>query len=342
MKNIERSTIGLDSLAYIVIILAGIKISASIITPFLLSLFIVIIFKPFSDSLINKGIPRWLTFTIISIIVLLFGFLVVTIISVSVQSFSENLSFYNEKLNSYRDELVLLSRKLGISEKDQLTSILNPAKIMSFVAGALTNFSDILSNSILILLTVIFIFIETNIFPDKIKVITKDEKTLRYFHEINHQVNNYMMIKTVISAGTGIIIGIALALIRLDFAILWGLIAFLLNYIPNIGSLIAAIPPIILALIQFGIPGAIGVTVIFLVINFVIGNYIEPKVMGKGLGLSVLIVFLSLIFWGWLLGPVGMLLSVPITLVFKIIMQAQPQKRWIAVLLGDGSDISEL
>jgi len=179
MKNIERSTIGLDSLAYIVIILAGIKISASIITPFLLSLFIVIIFKPFSDSLINKGIPRWLTFTIISIIVLLFGFLVVTIISVSVQSFSENLSFYNEKLNSYRDELVLLSRKLGISEKDQLTSILNPAKIMSFVAGALTNFSDILSNSILILLTVIFIFIETNIFPDKIKVITKDEKTLR-------------------------------------------------------------------------------------------------------------------------------------------------------------------
>ncbi|MCD6200617.1 MAG: AI-2E family transporter [Bacteroidales bacterium] len=338
MEKTERSTIGLDSLAYIVIILAGIKISASITTPFLLSLFIVIIFKPFSDSLIKRGIPRWMAFSIISVIVLLFGFLLVTIISISVQNFSGNLSFYDEKLSLYRDEIIALAQRYGVSDKYQLTSLLNPARIMSFVAGALTNFSDILSNSVLILLTVIFIFIETNIFPEKIKVIAKDE-SLKYFHEINHQVNNYMMIKTIISAGTGFIIGAALALIRLDFAILWGLIAFLLNYIPNIGSLIAAIPPIILALIQFGLPGAIGVTGIFLIVNFVIGNYVEPKVMGKGLGLSVLVVFLSLIFWGWLLGPVGMLLSVPITLVFKIIMQAQPQKRWIAILLGDGSEI---
>ena len=160
MEKTERSTIGLDSLAYIVIILAGIKISASITTPFLLSLFIVIIFKPFSDSLIKRGIPRWMAFSIISVIVLLFGFLLVTIISISVQNFSGNLSFYDEKLSLYRDEIIALAQRYGVSDKYQLTSLLNPARIMSFVAGALTNFSDILSNSVLILLTVIFIFID--------------------------------------------------------------------------------------------------------------------------------------------------------------------------------------
>ncbi len=339
MKKYVRSEIGLDSWAYIIIILAGIKVSATIVTPFLLSLFIVIIFKPFADSLRNRGIPGWLSFTIIVVIVLLFGFILVSIISASVQSFSQNLPFYNEKLIVYRDELIHFSNKMGLSDKKQISSILNPSRIMSYIAGALSNFSEILSNSILILLTVIFIFIETNILPAKLKVIAKNVENLKYFHNINHEVNNYMMIKTYTSAATGILIGIILAMIRLDFAVLWGLIAFLLNYIPNIGSLIAAIPPIILALVQFGVPGALGVAAVFLAVNFLIGNYIEPKVMGKGLGLSVLVVFLSLIFWGWMLGPVGMFLSVPITLVFKIVMQAQPEKRWIAVLLGDGSEL---
>jgi predicted PurR-regulated permease PerM len=340
METTENSKrVSLASLAYIIIILAGVKIATPILVPFLLSLFLVIITKPFSDALHAKGLPGWLVFTIILVVILLFDLLLVVIISASVESFSSNMSFYNQKLADYRDQLADISSRLGIRNKGQLDTIFDPKKVMTFIAGTLSSFSDILSNGILILLTVIFIFIESHIFPDKVKAIARNKENIRYFNVINHQINQYMMIKTYVSLGTGVIIGLSLALIRLDFAVLWGLIAFLLNYIPNIGSLIAAIPPIILALVQFGVGGSLGVMAIFLAVNFLIGNYIEPKLMGKGLGLSVLVVFLSLIFWGWLLGPIGMFLSIPITLVFKIIMQINPNTRWIAILLGDANDL---
>jgi len=336
-NNTKRVT--LASMAYIIIILAGVKIATPILVPFLLSLFLVIITKPFYGALHAKGLPGWLVFTIMLVVFLLFDLLLVFIISASVDSFSNNISFYNEKLNEYRKEISRLSARLGIKDTHQLDTLFDPKRVMGFIAGTLSSFSDILSNGILILLTVIFIFIESKIFPDKVKAIARNQKNIRYFNVINHQINQYMMIKTYVSLGTGVIIGLSLALIRLDFAVLWGLIAFMLNYIPNIGSLIAAIPPIILALVQFGVGGALGVMAIYLAVNFVIGNYIEPKLMGKGLGLSVLVVFLSLIFWGWLLGPVGMFLSIPITLVFKITMQINPNTRWIAVLLGDANDL---
>jgi predicted PurR-regulated permease PerM len=127
---------------------------------------------------------------------------------------------------------------------------------------------------------------------------------------------------------------ILLLILNIDYALLWGLLAFLLNFIPNIGSIIAAIPAILLSLIQFGPGIAIITSVGYLVINFVFGNVLEPRMMGKGLGLSTLIVFLSLIFWGWILGPVGMLLSVPLTMVVKIALDSSDDTRWIATLLG--------
>ena len=338
METTNEKRISLAGLAFLIIILAGVKIATPIIVPFLLSLFLVIITKPFYDALHAKGMPSWLVFTIILGVIFLFNFLLILIIGSSVSSFSNNMDFYNQKLQLYGDRISEFANKMGLKNDESLKNLLNPEKIMGFVSSTLSSFSDILSNIIFILLTVIFIFIETKILPGKVKAIARNKQNIHYFNVINHQINRYMMIHTYVSLGTGIIIGGLLAAIRLDFAVLWGLIAFLLNYIPNIGSLIAAIPAIILALIQFGVGGALGVTAIFLGINFLIGNYIEPKLLGRGLGLSVLVVFLSLVFWGWLLGPVGMFLSIPITLVFKIILGINPDTRWIAVLLGDGND----
>jgi len=135
------------------------------------------------------------------------------------------------------------------------------------------------------------------------------------------------------SLGTGMTIGIVLWVIGVDYAPVWALVAFLLNYIPNIGSIIAAVPAVLVALIQIGPAAALATGISYIVINTLFGNVIEPRMMGRTLGLSTLVVFLSLVFWGWILGPVGMLLSIPLTMVVKIALETNPHSRWLATLL---------
>lgn len=155
-------------------------------------------------------------------------------------------------------------------------------------------------------------------------------------------VNRYLGIKTLTSLVTGIVIAVWLAIQGVDFPVMWGVFAFMLNYIPNIGSIIAAVPAVLLALIQLG-PLPAGMAAIgFLVVNILVGSVIEPKVMGQGIGLSVLVVFLSLAFWGWVLGPVGMLLSVPLTMAVKIALSGRESTKWLSILLGSNKEASLL
>ncbi len=128
----------------------------------------------------------------------------------------------------------------------------------------------------------------------------------------------------------------ALAIIGVDFPLLWGMLAFLLNYIPTFGSILAAIPPVLLAMVQLGPGHAIAALAVFVMLNVLLGNFVEPYFMGRRLGLSTLVVFLSLVFWGWVWGPVGMLLSVPLTMIVKIMLENTEDLSWIAVLLGAG------
>jgi predicted PurR-regulated permease PerM len=135
---------------------------------------------------------------------------------------------------------------------------------------------------------------------------------------------------------TGAIIAIALALMGVDFPLLWGALAFLLNFIPTIGSIIAALPPLLLSLVQLGPWYALGVMILFLAVNMIIGNILEPALTGRQLGMSPLVVFGSLLFWGWVWGPVGMILSVPLTMIIKIILENTQDMRWVAALLDAG------
>ncbi len=133
---------------------------------------------------------------------------------------------------------------------------------------------------------------------------------------------------------TGLLVWIGVTLVGLDFAVLWGFVAFMFNFVPTIGSIIAAVPAVVLALIQLGPGPALVLTGIYMAINIVIGNFVEPTVMGRSVGLSALAVFLSLVFWGWLLGPVGMLLSVPLTMTLRSALSRGESTRWLAILLG--------
>jgi predicted PurR-regulated permease PerM len=151
-------------------------------------------------------------------------------------------------------------------------------------------------------------------------------------------VHDYVFLKAIVSAGTGVLISLLMWALGVDFPLLWGLIAFMFNFVPNIGSVIAAVPAVLLALVQHGVGVAAGVGVGYIAINLVVGNVIEPKLMGEKLGLSTLVVFLSLVFWGWLWGPVGMLLSVPLTVIVKIALEHSDDFRWVAILLGPSDD----
>jgi predicted PurR-regulated permease PerM len=149
-------------------------------------------------------------------------------------------------------------------------------------------------------------------------------------------VHSYLAIKAAISLLTGLVIFVWLTILGVDYAVLWGLIAFLLNFIPTVGSFIAAVPAVLLALVQLGVFEACLTLAGFVVVNLIMGNVLEPRWMGRGLNLSPLVVFVSLVLWGWVLGPVGMLLSIPLTIMLKIAFESQDETRWIGIMLGAG------
>jgi AI-2 transport protein TqsA len=194
-----------------------------------------------------------------------------------------------------------------------------------------------LSNTFVVMLTMVLILMEGNTVPGKLRALSRDpEADISFFRQIARQVQSYLFIKTVLSIITGVLVGVSAALLGVDFALLWGLLAFLLNYIPNIGAILAAIPAMILALIQHGIGTSLGLGACCTLVHMVIGNVLEPMWMGRKLGLSTTVVFLSLAVWYEIWGPVGMLLSVPLTMVIKIMLEHSKEGAFIAALLDNG------
>ncbi len=176
---------------------------------------------------------------------------------------------------------------------------------------------------------------DDNISDENIMELSSNNNFPQVFVE---KLRSYMSLKTIFSMITGIIIGIAMWLIGVDYPVLWGVLAFMLNFVPNIGSIIAAVPAVMLTIVQLGVGPAMLVATVYVAVNVVIGSIIEPKYMGKGLGLSALVVFVSLVFWGWILGPVGMLLSVPLTITVKLALDSKAETEWLGHLLGPVDD----
>ena len=199
----------------------------------------------------------------------------------------------------------------------------------------LRSLGSILGDAVLIMVMVIFILVETTSLRAKIAAHTSPaEDKLMPYEEFIVKTKKYLGVKSLISLVTGILIALWLLILGVDYPLLWGLLAFLLNFIPTIGSILAAIPAVILAFIQYGVPSALIAAIGYLVVNFVIGSILEPKFLGQEVGLSTLVVFLSLVFWGWVFGPIGMLLSVPLTMTVKIGLDHNQNTRWLGTLLG--------
>jgi predicted PurR-regulated permease PerM len=258
----------------------------------------------------------------------------------TISSFSSNVSKYGSSLTAIINSFIQLLNEHGLNiPKDQVSTLIQPAKILEFTASALNGMVHVLEKTLLIFILVLFILMEFESFPDKAKAIfSGSDESIAYFSTIVQNIRHYLWIKTLIGLAVGILIYVGLLIIGVNYALLWALIVFLLNYIPNIGSVIATIPAVLFALVQLGMGGALWTLGTFMLIHNVIGNFFEPRIMGEGLGLSTLVVFLSLLLWGYLLGTVGMLLSVPITMTIKIILEQNEKTLWLAILLGTPAD----
>ncbi len=320
--------------AAIVVVISGIKAAAPIVVPFILSVFIAIILTPYYNWLNSKKSPQVLSLVIVLLTFVGVLSLMGVLLGTSIQNFSANLPSYEIQLKIQLADFFNFLLTIGIDvPEDEITKMLDPAMIMRFAAGTLKSVGATITNSFVILLMVVFMITEAGDFVKKLSG-REDNRGPSHIDEITAKIKHYMALKTVISLVTGTIVTIMLSVFGLDYAFLWGVIAFLFNFIPNIGSIIAAIPAIMLSIIQLGFIDTGLIATGYMIINTLIGSMVEPKVMGKGLGLSTLIVFLSLIFWGWVLGPVGMLLSIPLTIMAKIVLYADENTRFFAELLG--------
>ncbi len=324
--------------ASVVIVLAGTKMASVIIVPFLLSLFMAVILSPLFLWLKKIGLGELLSLIIIILSLSMIVGLMVTLVGNSVQDFSQNVPIYEVKLQNDLSNFSDMLDRWGLHVPQQdFVDLFQTGTLMRYIASTLKSLGSLLANSFLIILTIIFMLMEISQFTAKIE--QTHSNSLTQIIEISDKIKHYILLKASTSAATGIIIAIILQIFGIHYAILWGLIAFLLNFIPNIGSIIAAVPAIMMAIVQYDFAIAFSVMIAYLVVNIFIGSIIEPRILGRGLGLSTLVVFLSLIFWGWLLGPIGMLLSVPLTIMIKIALDSQPGTRWISTLLGSGGDV---
>ena len=335
----NRTYIHLVSIAALIIILAAARTAQQIVVPFLLAGFISIIAASPVAWLRKQRVSAGLALAIVlvSMIGLLFG--MVLIMTSPIESFSQALPTYLNSLKGVNEKFVQWLSIVGIDVPEAgFKRALDPGTAMHLVNSIFNSLSELFSYTFLITLTVIFMMLEASVFSEKISLIRDDPgRTMTKIAGFLENTQRYMAIKAFTSIITGIIIGISMALVGVDYALLWGFLAFVLNFIPNIGSIIAGGLAVLMTLLQLGIGPAIIVAIIFLAVNMVIGNIIEPRIMGRGVGLSTLVVFLSLIFWGWMFGPIGMLLSVPLTMLVKFAAEANEDTRWIAILLSSST-----
>ena len=316
-----------------------------ILIPFLIALLFCYVIGLPMDYLHRHRVPApiRILLTVVLLLAIMYG--LEEIIQQNMASLLDSWPEFEKKFWGYA--MVFLDR-LDISETEARETIraffanlgrkdFKPIGVMvQYLSGSVFAF---LGSAIWVILFVVFILAERGALARKIvKGFGPDRaiNILNTMQTINVSVQQYLGLKTLICLATGILVGVALALLQVPFAFLWGLLAFLLNYIPNIGSVVAGLPPVLITLFESGsLLKTLVVTAVFVFIQFLVGNVVEPRILGKGLNLSPLVVLLSLLFWGWLWGIPGMLLSVPLTAAFKIAMDQFEVSRPMAILLGD-------
>lgn len=326
------------SIAALVVIIWGLKEARAVLVPIVVAAMLAIICSPLVAGLERRRVPL-----VVAVLLVVAAMMAIigaagALVGGSIAGFTDQLPIYRNRLKAMTDEALVILRGYGMKVPSVEPSEW-AGQAMGLVTSSMDALVSALSNVFLVMLTMVLILLEGKSVPGKLRAIAGDmDDDIGYFQQIAAQVQSYLAIKTVLSLGTGLLVGVWAAFLDVDFAMLWGLLAFLLNYIPNIGSILAAIPAMLLALVQHGLGVSMALGAGYVVVNMAVGNMLEPWWMGRKLGLSTTVVFLSLAIWYEIWGPVGMLLSVPLTMVLKIVLEHSRDYTSIAHLLDSPED----
>jgi len=356
MEQKEKSTLARSGnfvilLGALVLLVAGLKVAQGFFLPVLLAFFVATVSFPITCVLRKRGVPRSLAvlftvlfdFAFIAGIILL-GFTLVsdlqrkwdmryaTQLTEQVRSGSESLAAQLERWG-----VADAREKIQMAVENNLSNLqeIRFEKIWDVSTGVLSQVVGFFGASVVVVILTIFMLSEARMFGRRLEAISQARgPNIARMLSATRDIQRYLAIKTAISLATGLLAGLLCWAAGLDFYVLWGILAFALNYIPVIGSLVAGVPPVVLALLIAGVPNALLVAGGYLLINNLLGNFLEPLLVGRRFGISTLVVVISVLFWGWVWGPLGMLLAVPLTMMLKVVLDGSEEFRWIAVAIS--------
>jgi predicted PurR-regulated permease PerM len=339
-KNTSNNpNIAILSVIALLLLMAFLKLAQVIVLPFVLSIFLSFLLLPIIYFLQKKGVPAIISALFSLGIVFILLFTLSSLLTVSLKSLGQALPSYFEKFEFLAFEMTHFIKQYGIELNAKLLlDNIDSTSVASLAGQSLSFILGIMKYSVLVFFITLFMLLEASRFKDKaIKAFGKgnifDDSTA----QVGKEIAQYLGFKTLMSLTTGILVWAFLTLMGLDFPLVWGLLAFILNFIPSVGSIVASIPPILLALLQFESPFKmfVIVTIGLLLIHISIGNYLDPKIMGDNLNLSTLIIFLSMVFWGWMWGPLGMLIAVPLAVCIKVALAHNARTKPISIMMED-------
>jgi AI-2 transport protein TqsA len=330
-------TTALVILASVVVIVAGMRAAAGFLVPIFSAVLLSLILAPAVVFLMERRVPKAIAILLAVLFLVAVGAGVGLVVGDSLVGFSQELPARMRDLAELQAGAVDALRRHGVQipEEGPLSAAISAERALSLVQGLLGAVRNLVANGFIILMLVVFGLLQIGRMHTMLdQALGPGSGVPAVVERYTGDVFQYLKVKSLMSLGTGIGVGLLVAALGIDYPMLWGLLAFLLNFIPNIGSLIAAIPPVVLGLLDYGVGRALAVAIAIIAVNVTFSNLLEPRLMGRSFGMSPWIVFVALLFWAWVLGPVGMILAIPLTVALKLGLEMGERTKWLAALMA--------
>ncbi len=332
---LPRSVSTVLMLTLTIFLIIGIQLVSYIVTIAAVSLILAMLVYPAAKALRAKGLPEAAAVGVVALFACLAVLLLCLLITVSIDSLVSGLPLYQQALTARLSEILALLGRFGISTGSFSPSSIDLQRVAEFLSAFALSLADDLLYIFFIAITTIFLLLEASRIPDRIQKVTViTPKNMEAFTRMSRFLVDFVIVRTEANFIHGFLFGAFLWVMGVHSAVLWGVLTFLLSYIPYIGLIVAALPAIFFAWLQFGLEGAIAVIAVVIILNALVENPIFAHLASRRFDIPALVVVLSVIFWGWALGIAGMVFAVPLTLIVLAIFQSSEDWAWVNTLLG--------